>query len=65
MMDHGAIEPIGYADAPMSPKGEEAKPPDRAESHLGELDKSPRGEEAKPPNRSQSRSSELNPEINP
>jgi hypothetical protein len=58
-MGHGAMKPIGYAAAPMSPKGEEAKPPNRAESHSGELDKIPKGEEAKPPNRSQSRSSEL------
>jgi hypothetical protein len=37
-MGHGAMKLIGYADAPMSPKGEEAKAPNRSQLHSSELD---------------------------
>jgi hypothetical protein len=36
-MGNGAPKPIGYADAPMSPKGEEAKPPNQSHQHSSEL----------------------------
>ena len=46
-------ERYGYADAPMSPKGEEAPLPNRCQSHSGGMNGSPKGEEAPLPNRCQ------------